>query len=56
MVGMVEAFLSLGQVREAAAWLEAIMPNFRHLPLYGELADRVRAAAGDFFRGLLSWP
>jgi len=48
MAGMVEAFLSLGQVREAAAWLEAIPPYFRHLPLYHALADRVRAAAGNF--------
>lgn len=47
MAGMVEAFLSLRRVDEAAAWLEAIPPYFRHLPLYGALADRVRAAGED---------
>jgi len=47
MAGMVEAFLSLGRVDEAAAWLEAIPPYFRHLPLYDALANRVRAAGEE---------
>jgi len=46
MSGMVRAFLDLGMVPQAEAWMAAIPAYCRHQPSYRDLEEHVRAAGG----------
>ncbi len=45
MIGMAQAFLNLGMVPEAAAWVAAVPDYFRHQPRFQVFEEQVRAAA-----------